>query len=308
MTRKRDDIKYHEVLKEAAIYSYSHKNSIPNGYILREPINIGRDGFYADVLQQGNDIIIAYRGTNNLFNKDLRNDIAMARAHMPEQAYRALEVYDRIKRENPNSDISVTGHSLGGSLAEVVGGLRGAFAVTFNAYGTKDMFKDSSGLKTGNVINYVNEKDRITMANAENHIGTTYTVAGGDGNQHNAETIGPLSGRVEKSPQELQAIKARLHPNLIKAQQGVQEIASVKDYAIDTGKKAVNAIGSIPRKIVNKTVDIAKGANRELNRGVQEIKHSASNCVGSYSVSGYKRSDGTEVAGYTRHCGAGHNR
>jgi len=30
-------------------------------------------------------------------------------------------------------------------------------------------------------------------------------------------------------------------------------------------------------------------------------------CAGSYSVSGYTRSDGTEVSGYTRTCGAAHN-
>ncbi len=31
------------------------------------------------------------------------------------------------------------------------------------------------------------------------------------------------------------------------------------------------------------------------------------NCVGSYSVSGYTRTDGTQVTGYTRTCGAAHN-
>ena len=30
-------------------------------------------------------------------------------------------------------------------------------------------------------------------------------------------------------------------------------------------------------------------------------------CVGSYSVSGYTRGDGTDVSGYTRSCGAAHN-
>ena len=30
-------------------------------------------------------------------------------------------------------------------------------------------------------------------------------------------------------------------------------------------------------------------------------------CVGSYSVSGYTRGDGTDVSSYTRSCGAAHN-
>ncbi len=33
----------------------------------------------------------------------------------------------------------------------------------------------------------------------------------------------------------------------------------------------------------------------------------SNNCVGSYSVRGYTRSDGTSVSGYTRTCGAAHN-
>ncbi len=33
----------------------------------------------------------------------------------------------------------------------------------------------------------------------------------------------------------------------------------------------------------------------------------SNNCVGSYSVSGYTRADGTEVSGYTRTCGAAHS-
>ena len=35
-------------------------------------------------------------------------------------------------------------------------------------------------------------------------------------------------------------------------------------------------------------------------------KKSSGSCVGSYSVSGYTRSDGTKVGDYTRTCGAKH--
>lgn len=45
-----------------------------------------------------------------------------------------------------------------------------------------------------------------------------------------------------------------------------------------------------------------------VNSGVNNKgkSHSQKGCVGSYSVSGYTRSDGTEVKGYTRTCGAKH--
>ncbi len=49
--------------------------------------------------------------------------------------------------------------------------------------------------------------------------------------------------------------------------------------------------------------------NKLLNTSVSTSKKSSNSqrgCVGSYSVSGYTRADGTEVKGYTRTCGAKH--
>ena len=46
----------------------------------------------------------------------------------------------------------------------------------------------------------------------------------------------------------------------------------------------------------------------EVNNQIKDKSksHSQKGCVGSYPVSGYTRSDGTEVKGYTRTCGAKH--
>ena len=56
--------------------------------------------------------------------------------------------------------------------------------------------------------------------------------------------------------------------------------------------------------------------NKELIRGEKKgksflssllpQKKDSGSCVGSYSVSGYTRSDGTKVGDYTRTCGAKH--
>lgn len=42
------------------------------------------------------------------------------------------------------------------------------------------------------------------------------------------------------------------------------------------------------------------------NNSYNKQSHSQNGCIGSYQVSGYTRADGTEVKGYTRHCGAKH--
>ena len=54
------------------------------------------------------------------------------------------------------------------------------------------------------------------------------------------------------------------------------------------------------RRTPKKKLNIPKGEKS------QKQSHSQKGCVGSYSVSGYTRTDGTEVKSYTRTCGAKH--
>ena len=205
MTNRKQDTKYHEVLKQAAIYSY-HKpgNYPPAGYRVIDFNENKNTGFYADVLSNGNDIIIAYRGTES--GQDIRNDVAMAKSKIPAQTTDALKIYDKVKREHPNADITVTGHSLGGSLAEIVSGIRGNLAVTFNAYGIRDMFRNKNALKEDNVVNYVNEYDAVSMVNGQNHIGEIYAVSNDCKyplENHKAENMGNLSKRSQKTTEDI---------------------------------------------------------------------------------------------------------
>lgn len=281
MINRKQDTKYHEVLKQAAIYSY-HKpgNYPPAGYRIIDFNENKNTGFYADVLSNGNDIIIAYRGTES--GQDIRNDVAMAKSKIPAHAIDAIRIYDKVKREHPNSNIVVTGHSLGGSLAEIVSGIRGNLAVTFNAYGVGDMFKNKNALKEDNVVNYVNEYDAVSMVNGQNHIGEIFAVSkktNGFIDNHRAENIGDLSKRVQKTPEDIKETTQRIHPNS----------SQIKDI--------------ISGKIIQ---------NYELRRNsnLQEFKHAKQQtpCVGSYQVSGYTRSDGVKVEDYIRRCGAKHGR
>ena len=281
MTNRKQDTKYHEVLKQASIYSY-HKpgNYPPAGYRVIDFNENKNTGFYADVLSNGNDIIIAYRGTES--GQDLRNDVAMAKSKIPAQATDAIRIYDKVKREHPNANITVTGHSLGGSLAEIVSGIRGNLAVTFNAYGVGDMFRNKNALKEDNVVNYVNEYDAVSMVNGQNHIGEIFAVSkktNGFIDNHRAENIGDLSKRVQKTPEDIKETTQRIHPNS----------SQIKD--IISGK-------------------IIQNYESRRNSNLQEFKHAKQQtpCVGSYQVSGYTRSDGVKVDDYIRRCGAKHGR
>ena len=273
MTKRKNDTKYHEVLKQAAGYSYKNGNSAPEGYKVVKSVDNKDTGFHAEVLANGNDVIVAYRGTDQPIGIDGINDFAMARKNIPAQATDAIKVYDQVKQDYPNSDVTVTGHSLGGSLSQIVSSVRGCDAVTFNAYGTKDMFKDPASIKENNIVNYVNEMDGITMVNGENHVGEIYSVPNIAQNSrfsikykdncHQLEGMGNLSERIQKTPNEIKEKAERIHPNALKAKNKISEIGN---------KQSSN-----------------------------------SQCVGSYSVSGYTRGDGTKVGDYTRACGAKHN-
>ena len=273
MAKRKNDTKYHEVLKQAAGYSYEKGSPAPDGYKVVKSIDNKDTGFHAKVLAKGNDVIVAYRGTTLASIKDIKNDYAMARKNIPAQATDAIKVYDQVKQDYPNSDVTVTGHSLGGSLSQIVSSVRGCDAVTFNAYGTKDMFKDPASIKENNIVNYVNEMDGITMVNGENHVGEIYSVPNIAQNSrfsikykdncHQLEGMGNLSERIQKTPNEIKEKAERIHPNALKAKNKISEIGN---------KQSSN-----------------------------------SQCVGSYSVSGYTRSDGTKVGDYTRACGAKHN-
>ena len=205
----------------------------------------------------------------------------MARKNIPAQATNAIKVYDQVKQDYPNADVTVTGHSLGGSLSQIVSSVRGCDAVTFNAYGTKDMFKDPTSIKEDNIVNYVNEWDPITMSNAENHVGETYAVKGENmRNPHKLETMTDLESREYRTPENLKE-----HKNVL--------------------NRIENKAEHLTSKIKEKTDKIfeERKARRTDN---DSAKKDTGSCVSSYSVSGYTRSDGTKVGNYTRTCGAKH--
>ena len=169
-----EEIKKHEELKKLCIYSYKKGGKLPDGYVELFP-NTGDNGFFATVVKKGNNVIIIYRGTDD--SKDLVQDIKMWKFHkLPEQLNDAISLYDEVSKycKNNGYKLSVTGHSLGGSLAAIVSA--GIEAVTFNPYGVKNLLDPNIKYNTDKVTNYCCENDIITIMNAENHIGKCYTV------------------------------------------------------------------------------------------------------------------------------------
>lgn len=264
-----EEIKKHEELKKLCVYSYKKGGKLPDGYVELFP-KTGDNGFFATVVKKGNNIIIVYRGTELDDKNDLKDDVNMLINKLPTQYKDAINLYDEVSKycKNNGYKLSVTGHSLGGSLAAIVSAMRGVDAVTFNPYGVKNLLDPNIKYITNKVINYCCDEDIITRINAENHIGKCYSISSSDykTNPHLLENMDSLDNRKEAYGPYLQ-------------DQYEREERSKKEF--EEYKKNGRRIMRMP--------GLYSGENQ-------------SGCTGSYPVSGYTRDDGTKVDGYIRTC------
>lgn len=262
-------IKRHEEFKQLCIYCYdTKKNQLPKGYQAL-CTQTGDNGFFAMIVKNKKHVVIVYSGTND--KKDILQDIEMWKLNkLPTQSINAIALYDKIAAfcKKNGYELSVTGHSLGGSLAAIVSAVRGVEAVTFNPYGVKNLLNSNIKYATDKIVNYCCNEDPITKINAKNHIGKCYSITSSNytTNPHLLENMDPLKKREEVYAPYLQyQYEKREHFK--------------KDF--DKYKKYGRQIIRMP------------GLYSEGEK---------SDCPGNYTVSGYTRSDGTKVGSYTRTC------
>lgn len=84
-------------------------------------------GFYAVVFEKSGEYVIAYRGSEKYPLEDaykdfIETDLAIGLGKIPLQFYEGVEVYTKLVNEYkiPHKNITLTGHSLGGGIAQYV--------------------------------------------------------------------------------------------------------------------------------------------------------------------------------------------
>jgi pimeloyl-ACP methyl ester carboxylesterase len=129
--------------------AYSGPATIVNGYTIVDGTSDSA-GMLADVFEDGNQLVIAVRGTDpsHLYNtiKNLLADTSWAagalglpsgspNSILTQEVTDAAQFLDQVREQYPEETITLTGHSLGAAVAQLLGYASGYTAVGFNAPG-----------------------------------------------------------------------------------------------------------------------------------------------------------------------------
>lgn len=153
-----------------------NKNSIPKDWVRFSERDNESTGFHAETFYKKGTVVISMRGTDPFSYQDIiLNDMAMGTNNLPIQYIDAINYYNEIQKMFPRSKIVFTGHSLGGSLAQLMGNLTGNETVTFNAYGVGNLLNGNINYENSkNIRNYGNINDFTFCRNIRNQVGETY--------------------------------------------------------------------------------------------------------------------------------------
>jgi hypothetical protein len=89
-------------------------------------VGIFNSGFQGSAFKNGNKVIIAYRGSDNILDGEhrssdwLRTNLDLGMNKYTDQLTCAIYMYEKVKELELEAEIHITGHSLGGALAQFV--------------------------------------------------------------------------------------------------------------------------------------------------------------------------------------------
>lgn len=311
-----NNIKEHKELQELSQYVYKEKDSkLPTGWLSIKPYENKNTGFYAEAFYKNDKVVIAIRGTDmkrdfSGLRKDVMNDLCMGLEMIPSQYSDAENFYTEIKKKFPNQEIIFTGHSLGGSLSQLMSNYTGCKAVTFNAYGVGDTYSPKFKYAK-NIINYGNPKDIVFTSNIDNQLGKTYMINDTESKEdyreqvkfttekylkkyHTIQTMGDISNVSEYKGQNIQTEESKAFKLNVEKNVDMKDVDPNRYYTReDIAKMSTDEYQEKESYILNQIKNIGMLSDKEAKNKLK---------TGDLIwVNSYVRDDGTEVKGYYRH-------
>lgn len=138
-------------------------------------------GFFAATFykQSTKEYVVAFRGTEPTDTGDLTADLDIARKTLPRQYHEAIAFASDSISKLKVRNFSITGHSLGGALATIVGAGTGKTTVAFNGPGMKKALAKSRLRldRTENIYNFRSSHDPVSRHGQL--VGKTFSLATG---------------------------------------------------------------------------------------------------------------------------------
>ncbi|WGU93538.1 lipase family protein [Paenibacillus dendritiformis] len=191
------DAKLHDSYSgfDAAVFRNKDTNQIVVAFRGTEPKG-GLSRTVPDVLTDYHDIVKGrFKELEETYSSPVKTAVAYLNPfrnagsehiqYSTNQFRRADQLVEALKEKYPNAEISLTGHSLGGALAQYAAAKHQVEAVTYSAPSVMNLLPDdlAKQAKQGKfddlITNYVNPKDAIgagALSEYERHVGSTYYI------------------------------------------------------------------------------------------------------------------------------------
>lgn len=180
------------------IYDSDHVNQNTNGATFIDPQGYtwSQQAYRSDdngyqgavfVNQETHQVVLVNRGTEPSSGSDVYSDLQMGIGHLPDQFASADELFKQAgdiaaSFGQSSGNVFITGHSLGGSLSELLAAKYadiGVQAETYNPYGVGNLLPQLgiTGGTFNNIVNQVTEGDPVSVLPGSKMLGTTYAYS-----------------------------------------------------------------------------------------------------------------------------------